>query len=82
VHQQRATAEGIPLKGNFYWSAMDNLEWTDGFGTRFGLVYVDFNRERVHPLNVSFTQAIQSVSRWGSGSKELVAAMKPANTVT
>lgn len=23
---QRATAEGIPLKGNFYWSAMNNLE--------------------------------------------------------
>jgi uncharacterized membrane protein len=46
-----------------------------------GAVYI-LNRERVHPLNVSFTQAIKSVSRWGSGSKELVAAMKPANTVT
>lgn len=42
MHQQRATAEGIPLKGSFYWSTMDNLEWTDGFGTRFGLIYVDF----------------------------------------
>lgn len=39
---QRATAEGIPVKGNFYWSTMDNLEWTAGFGTRFGLVYIDF----------------------------------------
>jgi beta-glucosidase len=47
--QQRATAEGIPLKGNFYWSAMDNLEWTDGFGTRFGLVYVDFNTQKRTP---------------------------------
>jgi len=39
-----------------------------------GAVYI-LSRERVHPLNVPFTQAIQSVSRWGSGSKDLVAAM-------
>jgi uncharacterized membrane protein len=42
-----------------------------------GAVYI-LNRERVHPLNVPFTQAIQSISRWGSGSKDLVAAMKTA----
>lgn len=41
-----------------------------------GAVYI-LPPERVHPLDVPFTQAIQSVSRWGSGSKELVAAMKP-----
>jgi len=41
-----------------------------------GAVYI-LSRERVHPLDIPFTQAIQSVSRWGSGSKELVAAMKP-----
>ena len=40
-----------------------------------GAVYI-LSRERVHPLNVSFTQALQTVSRWGSGSKDLVAAMK------
>src|SRR5215475_3695230 len=40
-----------------------------------GAVYI-LTPERVHPLDVPFTQAIQSVSRWGSGSKELVAAMK------
>ena len=38
-------------------------------------VYI-LSRERVHPLDIPFTQAVQSVSRWGSGSKELVAAMK------
>jgi hypothetical protein len=32
--------------------------------------------ERVHPLNVPFTQAIKTISRWGSGSKDLVAAME------
>jgi uncharacterized membrane protein len=43
-----------------------------------GAVYV-LSRERVHPLDVPFTQAIQTVSRWGSGAKELVAAMpKPS----
>jgi uncharacterized membrane protein len=41
-----------------------------------GAVYV-LTPERVHPLDVPFTQALQSISRWGSGSKELVAAMKP-----
>jgi beta-glucosidase len=47
--QQQATAEGIPLNGSFYWSAMDNLEWTAGFGTRFGLVYVDFKTQQRTP---------------------------------
>jgi beta-glucosidase len=49
LHQQRATAEGIPLKGNFVWSAMDNFEWTDGYGTRFGIVYVDFKTQKRIP---------------------------------
>ena len=40
-----------------------------------GAVYV-LAPERVHILDVPFTQAIQSISRWGSGSKDLVAAMR------
>ena len=44
-----------------------------------GAVYI-LSRERVHPLDVPFTQALQSVSRWGSGSKALVAAMKTEST--
>ena len=40
-----------------------------------GAVYV-LTPDRVHPLDVPFTHAIQSVSRWGSGTRELVAAMK------
>jgi uncharacterized membrane protein len=40
-----------------------------------GAVYI-LNGDRVHPIDVPFTQAIKSVSRWGSGSKDLVAAMR------
>jgi uncharacterized membrane protein len=40
-----------------------------------GAVYV-LPRERVHPLDIPFTQAIRTISRWGSGSRDLVAAMR------
>jgi uncharacterized membrane protein len=42
-----------------------------------GAVYV-LDGSRVHPLDVPFTQAVKSISRWGQGSGELVAAMRPA----
>lgn len=40
-----------------------------------GAVYI-LSRERVHLVDIPFTRAIQSVSRWGAGSGELVAAMR------
>jgi uncharacterized membrane protein len=40
-----------------------------------GAVYI-LSRERCASLDIPFTQAIRSVSRWGSGSKDLVAAMR------
>jgi uncharacterized membrane protein len=46
-----------------------------------GSVYI-LTRERVHLLDVPFTSAIKCISRWGSGSKELVAAMRTENTLT
>lgn len=40
-----------------------------------GAVYV-LDAQRVHPVNVPFTDAIRVVSKWGSGAKDLVAAME------
>ena len=42
-----------------------------------GAIYI-LSADRVHPLNVPFTQAVKTVTRWGSGAKELVNAMQGA----
>jgi beta-glucosidase len=37
-----AIRRGLPLKGYFIWTLMDNFEWAWGFSRRFGLAYVDY----------------------------------------
>lgn len=43
---RRAIQSGIPLRGYFAWSLLDNFEWGYGFKQRFGLVWVDFETQK------------------------------------
>ena len=42
----KAKSEGAKVDGYFIWSFLDNLEWSEGFHPRFGLVYVDFETQQ------------------------------------
>jgi len=50
----RAIAQGVPLKGYFVWSLMDNFEWAYGYSRRFGIVYVDFSTLQRYPKDSAF----------------------------
>jgi len=45
----RALQEGIPVRGYFHWSLVDNFEWNNGWYVRFGLIEVDPQTQRRIP---------------------------------
>jgi len=65
-------------------------EHTDGRLTVFvpsiptpfaGAVYI-IERTRIHPIDVPFAQAVRSISRWGSGSKDLMQKIRKPDPVS
>ena len=45
---------GIPLKGYFAWSFVDESEWTCGYSKRFGQVYIDFENQQRIPKDSAY----------------------------
>ena len=60
---QRCLADGIDVRGYFYWSLLDNFEWVLGYVPTFGLVAVDRNTFERHPKpSASWLGAVASAN--------------------
>ena len=59
---EQALQDGLPLKGYFVWSFIDNYEWGCGYEKRFGIVHCDYqNLKRTPKDSFSFyTKYIQN----------------------
>ena len=64
INVHRAVDEGIPCRGYFLWSFLDNFEWSCGYAERFGLVHVDYRTLRRTPkLSAYWYQQVMRENR-------------------
>jgi beta-glucosidase len=61
-----AIGDGVPLRGYFIWTLMDNFEWAHGTSKRFGIVHTDYRTQR---------RRIKSSGAW---YRDLIAAHRGA----
>jgi beta-glucosidase len=71
----RAVREGIPVKGVYFWSLVDNFEWAEGFSARFGLAHLDLETKERRLKRSGRLYA--AISRAGSLTAEEVAEFAP-----
>ncbi len=45
LEMEKASDDGVDLRGYFLWSFLDNFEWTKGYSDRFGIVYVNYQTQ-------------------------------------
>ncbi len=59
-----ALAAGLDVRGYFHWSLLDNFEWLQGLGPRFGLYRVDFGTlERTPTSTVPWLARVATTGR-------------------
>jgi len=74
----RAIAAGVPLRGYFAWSLLDNFEWGHGFTRRFGLYGVDFATGERTPKDSAFWYRDSIAARAvADGPEPCIARRKP-----
>jgi beta-glucosidase len=51
---KRAIDDGVPARGYFLWSFMDNFEWAYGYKQRFGIIHVDYATQKRTPKDSAY----------------------------
>lgn len=51
---ERASDDGVDVRGYFLWSFMDNFEWAKGYKPRFGIVYTDYESMKRIPKDSAY----------------------------
>lgn len=46
LNSLKKAADEVPVIGYQYWALTDNFEWTCGYDSRFGLVYIDYSSQK------------------------------------
>ncbi len=70
----QAINEGLPLKGYFHWSLMDNFEWAEGYSQKFGLISIARNNDLSRKLRKSakyYAQICENNSIISPNEKEI-----------
>ncbi len=59
---QKAIAGGADIRGYFWWSLLDNFEWSEGYTPRFGLYRTDFTTQArtLKPAGQVYQRIIQA----------------------
>jgi len=59
----RAAREGVPVRGYFHWSLLDNFEWAEGHEPRFGLFRVDYDSPEKKRTATPAVETFQEIAR-------------------
>lgn len=61
ISLEKSIEAGVNLIGYIHWSLLDNFEWSDGFGPRFGLIEVNYKTQerRIRPSAYYYSKYIK-----------------------
>jgi len=75
AEMHRAMAQGADVRGYYHWTLVDNFEWSEGWGLRFGLVALDPETQARTPRRSA--ELFSRIARQNAITPEMVQAFAP-----